>query len=542
MDEQPSGPGRPDDHAPAAGDERSDPAGGVEGGPPSRPGRAGAPRGDDPVRDPGALRAALEAYLRTELAPETTVDALERMTGGASRETWAFDAASDGGSRPLVLRRDRPGGVLGTSRGTERAVLAAAAKAGVPVPGVVCGSDDPAVLGAPFFVMARLGGEALPRRILRDDAYAHARDLLVGQCGAALARIHDVDPGAVTELGPAREPSALVAEMRSGLDALGEAHPVFEVALNWLDDHTPEPVTPRLVHGDFRVGNLLVDTDGLVAVLDWELAHTGDPTEDLGWMCVRSWRFGNDDAPAAGLGTRSELLAAYAEAGGRPVDEEQLRFWEVYGNVRWGLITIVQAAVHLGGAVRSVELAAIGRRTCEVENDLLDLLGAPRSAPPPEVVMAGAPVESGQDRPSLAEALDAVAGWLDDEAAPNLAGRPAYHRRVASRLLRIAEREARLGPGFAAADRRAFEGLLGRPTDLPAEGGGRFGQAGSATVPAPSVVSWGHAPWPEPLADLTAAVAGAIRARGIPADVALPVLREVVDRKLAIANPTWPRP
>lgn len=452
------------------------------------------------------------------MAPDAAVDGLERMTGGASRETWSFDATWGGEVHPLVLRRDRPGGVLGASRGTERSVIAAAAAAGVPVPAVLSGSDDPAVLGAPFFVMARVAGEALPRRILRDDAYAHARGVLAVQCGEALARIHTVDPEGVDGLGRYREPADLVAEMRSGLDALGEPHPVFELALNWLDDQLPAPSPPRLVHGDFRMGNLLVDADGLAAVLDWELAHAGDPAEDLGWMCVRSWRFGNDDAPAGGVGTRDDLLAAYTAAGGRAVDPDDLRFWEVYGNVRWGLITIVQASVHLGGAVRSVELAAIGRRTCEVENDLLDLLGAPPSAPAGAVAAAGTAVESGQDRPTLAEALDAVAGWLDDDAAPVLTGRAGYHRRVASRLLRILEREALLGPGFGAADRQAFAGLLPTPADPP---------------PGDEA--------PEPVADLARALARGLRERRIPPEAALPALREVVDRKLAIANPSWPR-
>lgn len=338
-------------------------------------------------------------------------------------------------------------------------------------------------------------------------------------------------------LGPAREPARLVAEMRGGLDMLGEPHPVFELALNWLDDHLPEPGEARLVHGDFRTGNLLVDVDGLAAVLDWELAHTGDPAEDLGWMCVRSWRFGHDDDHAGGLGTRDELIDAYTAAGGAPVDGGRLRFWEVYGNVRWGLITIVQAAAHLGGAVRSVELAAIGRRTCEVESDLLDLLGAPPSSPPEEVEALGAPVESGQDRPTLAEALDAVAGWLDDEAGPALTGRPGYHRRVASRLLRIAEREARLGPGFAAADRRALVALLGRPPEAWPPDAVRDRLDPDDPDPHGSDESGGS----ESLMELTRSVAAAVRSCEIPADVALPTLRGVVDRKLAIANPAWPR-
>jgi aminoglycoside phosphotransferase (APT) family kinase protein len=157
------------------------------------------------------------------------------------------------------------------------------------------------------------------------------------------------------------------------LDAVGEPHPAFELGLRWLEQHRPPTGTTGVVHGDFRNGNLVVGPDGLVAVLDWELAHLGDPLEDLGWLSVRAWRFG---APGhvGGFGEVDELIGAYEATSSRRVDRDALAWWEVLGTLKWGVTCMVQAATHLNGVVRSVELAAIGRRVCEVEHDLLALL------------------------------------------------------------------------------------------------------------------------------------------------------------------------
>jgi aminoglycoside phosphotransferase (APT) family kinase protein len=122
------------------------------------------------------------------------------------------------------------------------------------------------------------------------------------------------------------------------------------------------------------MGNLLVGEAGLVAVLDWELVHGGDPAEDLGWLCARTWRFGHDEYAAAGLGSREQLLAAYREAGGVEIAPEELRFWETLANLRWGVLTLRQLHEHLSGARPSLELAAIGRRTAEAEWDLLEMV------------------------------------------------------------------------------------------------------------------------------------------------------------------------
>lgn len=236
------------------------------------------------------------------------------------------------------------------------------------------GESTGEALGAPFIVMDRVEGETIPRRILRDETLAEARRNLVAQCGTALARIHAAPLDRLDFLGSPQSPQQLVETQQSMLASLGEPHPVFELALRWLRSRLPLSREPTLVHGDFRVGNMIVGREGLLAVLDWELAHVGDPAEDLGWFCVRAWRFGNADRPAGGLGTREELLEAYVAAGGVPLEPGGLRFWEVYGTLRWGIMCILQASFHLSGATRSVELAAIGRRASEMEWALLDLM------------------------------------------------------------------------------------------------------------------------------------------------------------------------
>ena len=301
------------------------------------------------------------------LVGASSVRDLRRLSGGASRETWSLVATfADGTSRALALRRDRPGGVAAGAPADERALLAAAARAGVPVPAIVSAGEG-------YLVTELVEGETIPRRILRDDTYADARGVLAGQCGEALAAIHSIPPADV----PGLRGGDQVTLFRDVLDSTGQPHPAFELAFRWLEANRPPP-TPggeRIVHGDFRNGNLVVGPDGLRTVLDWELAHLGDPMEDLGWVCVKAWRFGVASKRVGGFGDLDDLLAAYSRASGHDVDAEVVRWWEVLGTLKWGIMCIVQAFTHLSGAARSVELATIGRRVCENEWDLLELVG-----------------------------------------------------------------------------------------------------------------------------------------------------------------------
>jgi aminoglycoside phosphotransferase (APT) family kinase protein len=326
------------------------------------------------LTEPGELRDELAAVVEEDLGAGVRIEDLAPLVGGASRELWSFDLVVGEERRACVLRRDPEGAGDPSGRRREWEVLRAAFDAGVPVPEPLWFVDGASGTG---FVMERLQGEAIARRLLRDDRYETARGRLTGQVAAAAARIHRIplDELPSVEVPPGPPVEAAIGALEAELDRIGEPHPALELGLRWLRRNLPEPVEAGLVHGDFRTGNFLVDEEGLVAALDWELCHAGDPAEDLGWLCIRSWRFGADARPAGGFGSRDELLEAYTAAGGRRVTREDLRFWEVFGNVRWGVICLVQADAHLSGAVQSLERAAIGRRTCEPEWDLLAMIG-----------------------------------------------------------------------------------------------------------------------------------------------------------------------
>jgi aminoglycoside phosphotransferase (APT) family kinase protein len=296
------------------------------------------------------------------------IDGLTRLTGGASRETWAFTAVGPAGARELILQRQRGGAERpGGGMAVEGELLRRAAIAGVPVAPLVAASSDPADLGVPYLVMERVPGETIARKILRDEPYAEARRMLPAQLGAALGRIHGIDAL------PAMLEQDRLTYYRAVLDALGQYSPAFELGFRVLEANRPARTRTTVVHGDYRLGNVIVGPDGLRAVLDWELAHVGDPAEDLGWLCVRAWRFGGA-GPVAGLGGYETLCEAYGEASGVTISVDVVRWWEAVGVLAWGVMCMLQAAAHLSGMSRSHELAAIGRRVCENEFDLLELL------------------------------------------------------------------------------------------------------------------------------------------------------------------------
>jgi aminoglycoside phosphotransferase (APT) family kinase protein len=454
------------------------------------------------------------------------VTGVRRLSGGASRETWAFDADD----RPLILQRERPGGMRKAGMATEAALLRAAADQGVPVPGVVATDADPGAaaggeaLGPAWMVVERVGGETIARKILRDDEFAAARPRLAAQCGDALARIHRIAPGAVPGLAGGDQ----VAQIREALDAVGEPHPAFELGFRWLARNRPGPdgdPAPVVVHGDFRNGNLVVGPDGLRAVLDWELAHLGDPLEDLGWLCVRAWRFGAEPR-VGGFGPVDELVGAYEATAGVTIDRDALHWWEVLGTLKWGIICVVQASTHLTGVIRSVELAAIGRRVCEVEHDLLLLLpgsgagGTPAPEPSTDAPSTDAPATDApatdapatdarpstagapHDAPTAGQLIEAVREFLEGDVMAATEGRVRFHARVAARVLATVERELAAGSG-PARDHAARLAGLGYSSD----------------------------------AELAAAIrSGSLDARWD--DVAAAVRASVAD-KLAVANPAY---
>ena len=310
----------------------------------------------------------------------TGVTGAVRLSGGASQETWSFDIVHPDGNIGAILRRAPPGYGAAPSRAAglaaEAQLMQLAYEAGVPSPRVLHVLQPRDKLGTGF-IMQRVEGETIARKILRDEKFASARPLLARQLGKVAAGIHGLPLAKLPDLRRmtvAKE----IAELERDYRGFEWPRPVFELALRWVRDRDPGP-SPEvtLVHGDFRHGNLIIGPEGLRAVLDWELAHTGDPMEDLGWICVNSWRFGEIDNPVGGFGAREELFAGY-ESTGRRVDPERVKFWEVMGTLRWGVMCCGMMQRFRIGPEHSIERAMIGRRSSETEIDLLRLL-APRA-------------------------------------------------------------------------------------------------------------------------------------------------------------------
>ena len=392
------------------------------------------------------LASALASRLQTLWGTEAQVAGVRPLPGGASRESWDVRVRTAGGAeRSLILLREAGGRARYPDQkvAVEAAAMSAARAAGVPVAEIY--DYGTGALGQGYLLMERLDGETIPRRLLRDEAYAAVRPGLARRLGEVLARIHQVDPGSVRDL-PRVDALGQVTEQ---YQAFAEPRPAVELGLRWLAGHRPAPTADALVHGDFRTGNLMVGPDGLHGVLDWELVHRGDPRQDLGWLCTKAWRFGSA-SPVGGFGTRADLMAGYAAGGGTPPDEETQRWWELYGTVRWALLCRRQAERYLTGEEPSIELAVLGRRVCEQEYDILLALGhaAPLTVTDP-LENLGTDPSPPHDRPAGPDLLRAVREFLTTEVGSGDGADPRlrFHALVAANALRIAEREALLAAG-----------------------------------------------------------------------------------------------
>jgi aminoglycoside phosphotransferase (APT) family kinase protein len=321
-----------------------------------------------------AVRCALAA-LAPRLRPlGRTISGLKRLSGGATQEIWRFDLDTAAGSLPLILRR-APGerrSQVGVGLNVEAQLIAAARASGVSAPEVlhVLAPEDGLGHG---FIMEFVAGETLGGRIVKAETLAAVRETLAYSCGQILARIHSIDPKRFPSLAR-QTPADLIEQWRATHARDSVRRPVFELAFHVLSASCPPaPAKARLVHGDFRNGNLMIGPEGVRAVLDWELAHIGDPMEDLGWLCVNSWRFGRTEKPVGGFGDYADLYAGYEAVGGSSVDRAMAKWWEMFGTLRWGVMCASSLA-----AFRSVdatpERAMIARRTSETEIDLLRLM------------------------------------------------------------------------------------------------------------------------------------------------------------------------
>ena len=404
----------------------------------------------DPSRE--NLRALVEALVQRALGSSWTVDRVRRLSGGASQETYRVDACGNGSTRPLAFRRAAGGAERDDSSPhpgleVEARLFQAAADAGVPVPEVLAVCTPADGLG-PGFLMEWLDGETLGPRIVRASEYEDVRPRLAHQCGDVLGRIHAIDHEAqgLDRVLRTTTPEQFVRATwenyrRISSDESGRIafpQPTIDYTALWLLDHLPETGPPRLVHNDFRNGNLMIDPRrGLVAVLDWEIAHLGDPMRDLGWICCNSWRFGGR-LPVGGFGTREQLFDGYEQATGQRPDPHHVHFWEVFGSFWWAVGTLGMAHQYRVGPDRTVERPAIGRRTSECQMDCVNLLfpGAHGAREPQPVAVELA------DRIDL---LTSVRDFLKGDVMGSTKGRTAFLARVAANSLDIVRRELAAG-------------------------------------------------------------------------------------------------
>jgi len=323
------------------------------------------------------VRAGLQKLAERLGGEGAVVTEAQRLSGGASMETWAFGFEGKGGPERLILRRRSAPFDEETARSislaTEAALIRATGANGARVPIVrhVCDAADG--LGEAY-VMVRVDGETLGRKITSDPRFDAVRPALARQCGESLVAIHQTAPPAGLKLKSVNGREEL-DRYEEVYRATGAQRPILELAFQYLRKHVPEPVEPVLLHGDFRNGNIMFDPEkGVAAILDWELAHLGDPAEDMGWICTNSWRFGRPDRPVGGFGDYADLLAGYASAGGRAIDLPRVRFWQTLGSLRWGVMCLTMYLSWRDGITKSVERPMIGRRVSETEADLVVLL------------------------------------------------------------------------------------------------------------------------------------------------------------------------
>jgi len=280
------------------------------------------------------MKDAFQAGLSELLGREVEISEPVLLAGGASKEAWAVDI---GGERLLVRRAATT--VIHRHTLTlaqEYAVIEAAFEAGVKVPRPYGTIAD--LAGREAFVMERLEGETIGRRIVQREELAAARERLPVQLAEELAKIHAIPAERLPFLREAR-----LERMAGELDEIDEPHPAIELGLWWLRENRP-PERPLVVnHGDYRIGNVVVGPEGLVGVLDWEFAHLDNPVRDVAFGMVRAWRFGVPEKRLGGIGDIGPFVERYNELTGIDVQPEELDYWELAGNVAWAMGTLTQA-------------------------------------------------------------------------------------------------------------------------------------------------------------------------------------------------------
>lgn len=403
----------------------------------------------------------LADFCKTTLDADGEFSALARLSGGASMESWAFTFNDE----QFVLRRLPSGisrddeGLRGITLAMQADVIDLAVQAGVTAP-IVRGRLLPEHGLGEGFIMERAEGETLPHKILGNPDFIEAEKLLTSECARELAKIHKMDASNLASPLEYFEPAQLIQLQKDKYDEIGGAIPIYEFAFHWLFENAPDSSAKRPVHGDFRMGNLMIMPEGLSAVLDWELTRLGDPVQDLAYLCTPSWRFGHYEKVAGGFDTADNFLSAYSAETGEEVDPERFGFWLVYSTLWWGVACMVMGEIWRSGGDRSLERTVIGRRVSEVEIDLAlqfeDILSSELCTslnwtPPGEASSRG---ETG-----YGEVLTALSEWNTETVQPELTGHDKFQSRVAGNALGIIQRQQQWSSHFSAASERRLAHL-----------------------------------------------------------------------------------
>jgi aminoglycoside phosphotransferase (APT) family kinase protein len=424
------------------------------------------------ANDQEEFDAALEAVLKTHIGGCTGLVSVDRLSEGASQETYRITIATSAGKERVAMRR-APGGVghereFATAPGlaVEAMLMQVAGGVGVPEP-VVHHILEPADGLGEGFIMEWLDGVTLGARVVRSPELNEVRPKLAFQCGEILAKIHaiDLDATGLSERLDTLDPETFVHQMWDRYRTYPTPQPMIDFTARWLLDHLPQaPVEQTLVHNDFRNGNLMFDAEkGVIAVLDWEVAHIGDPMRDLGWICTNSWRFGRRDLAVGGFGEAADLFAGYEAESGTSVDADRVKWWEVFGSYWWAVGCISMAEHYRNGPDSTVERPAIGRRSSECQVDCVNLIM------PGAVHVVDADPMASADMPRLDELLLSVRDFLHGEVMAGTEGRTNFMARVAGNSLDIVHRELGIGPELHVRSLHQLQAVLGSTsTDLDA--------------------------------------------------------------------------
>jgi len=393
------------------------------------------------------LRARVEAVCHRVLG-KGQVSGLRQLSGGASMESWQFVFVD----QRYILRRfpslaaqhDFPEGVATVPLRDQAVLMQHASSRGVLVPEVIAILEQDDAMGDGF-IMACVEGEALPQRLLADPSYADAMASLSEHCARELARIHAIPIASLPVTLMVQTPRDALQEQEHFYRAYGSHHPIYSLALAWLSAHCPVASSQVLLHGDFRLGNFLVDQRGLTSVLDWELAHIGDPLQDIAFLCTPSWRFGRYQQEAGGFASLEGWLADYERAAGVEVSKVDLAWWLIFNTLWWGVTCMRMAGSYKDGSVATMERAVIGRRISEVAIDLLLLLEPHRENVASKIVISPPEVGAQESAITARDLLLSVRDWNKIRLAEEADQHRLFEGRVANNAMGIVLRELTLG-------------------------------------------------------------------------------------------------